>query len=303
MNIRTHADRHKKKQLDPANLSDRERVNIPARPKDYSFRSYLAYALYSPLYIAGPIMTFNEYISQARYTPETTSMQRTITYGFRFLVCFLTMELVLHFLYAVAISKAQPAWEIYTPFELSMLGYFNLHHIWLKLLIPWRFFRLWALVDGMDPPENMLRCMSNNYSALAFWRGWHKSLNRWIVRYIYIPLGGSGGPGTRGKWGAVRTIVNYLAVFTFVAMWHDIQLRLLLWGWLVTLFILPEVLAGFAFPKRKWQDRKTAYRVICGIGATGNILMMMAANLVGFAVGLDGLMGLIHGIVGSYSGK
>lgn len=30
--------------------------------------------------------------------------------------------------------------------------------------------------------------------------------------------------------------------------------------------------------------------------------MMMAANLVGFAVGLDGLWGLVHGIVGSYSG-
>ena len=30
--------------------------------------------------------------------------------------------------------------------------------------------------------------------------------------------------------------------------------------------------------------------------------MMMAANLVGFAVGLDGLKGLLGGIFGSYSG-
>ena len=30
--------------------------------------------------------------------------------------------------------------------------------------------------------------------------------------------------------------------------------------------------------------------------------MMMSANLVGFAVGLDGLKGLVQGIVGSYSG-
>lgn len=30
--------------------------------------------------------------------------------------------------------------------------------------------------------------------------------------------------------------------------------------------------------------------------------MMMMANLVGFAVGLDGLKGLLSGIVGSYSG-
>jgi len=212
------------------------------------------------------------------------------------------MELMLHFIYAVAISKAQPAWQLYTPFQLSMLGYFNLHIIWLKLLLPWRFFRLWALLDGVDPPENMVRCMSDNYSTLAFWRGWHRSFNRWIVRYIYIPLGGSGGPGTRGYWGKARAMLNFLLVFTFVAIWHDINLKLLIWGWLITLFVLPEVLAGLLFPKRKWQSHKEAYRIICSIGAVGNILMMMAANLVGFAVGLDGLKGLVQGIVGSYHG-
>lgn len=52
----------------------------------------------------------------------------------------------------------------------------------LQLLIPWRFFRLWALLDGMDPPENMVRCMANNYSCSGFWRSWHRSYNLWIVR-------------------------------------------------------------------------------------------------------------------------
>jgi hypothetical protein len=52
-----------------------------------------------------------------------------------------------------------------------------------KLLIPWRFFRLWALADGIDPPENMVRCMANNYSALGFWRSWHRSYNLWVIRY------------------------------------------------------------------------------------------------------------------------
>ncbi|KAL8736703.1 MAG: hypothetical protein Q9166_000069 [cf. Caloplaca sp. 2 TL-2023] len=288
-----------KKQLDPSDLSERERVDIPAKTKDYSFRNYFAYVLYSPLYLTGPILTFNEYISQIRYTPRSITCDRTTLYGVRFLISLLTMEAMLHFLYAVAISKSQPAWEIYTPFQLSMLGYFNLHIIWLKLLLPWRFFRLWALLDGIDPPENMVRCMSDNYSALAFWRGWHRSFNRWIVRYIYIPLGGS---GIRGKWGKGQAVFNMLVVFTFVALWHDIQLKLLIWGWLITLFVLPEVIASYVFPKGRWQDHKDIYRMICGVGAVGNILMMMAANLVGFAVGLDGLRGLVHGIVGSHSG-
>ncbi|KAI4159999.1 MAG: hypothetical protein LQ342_006127 [Letrouitia transgressa] len=296
------SDTLKKKQLDYSNLSERDRIDNPAKIDDFSFRNYLAYILYSPLYLTGPILTFNDYISQCRYTPRSISTRRTVLYGIRLFIALLTMEFMLHFLYAVAISKAQPTWEAYTPFQLSMLGYFNLHVIWLKLLLPWRFFRLWALFDNIDPPENMLRCMSDNYSALAFWRGWHRSFNRWIVRYIYIPLGGSGGPATHGTWGKTRAVINMLAVFTFVALWHDIQLKLLIWGWLITLFVLPEVLAGYLFPKRNWQNHKDAYRVICGVGAIGNILMMMAANLVGFAVGLDGLKGLVHGLIGSYSG-
>ncbi|KAF2459504.1 glycerol:H+ symporter [Lineolata rhizophorae] len=296
------------KQLDPSNLSERDRVSIPARPSDFSFRNYLAYALYSPLYLTGPILTFNDYISQSRYRSPTITTQRTFLYAIRFALCLLAMELIIHYIYAVAISKAQPDWEVYTPAQLSMLGYFNLHHIWLKLLLPWRFFRLWALLDGVDPPENMVRCMSDNYSALAFWRGWHRSFNRWVVRYIYIPLGGGGGPdvkskgGNGGLWAKFRGVANVLVVFTFVALWHDIQLRLLVWGWLITLFVLPEVIATIAFPARKWRARPTAHRIICGIGAVANILMMMAANLVGFAVGFDGLKGLVNGIVGSKEG-
>ena len=227
--------------------------------------------------------------------PKTITVRGTVLYCIRFFIALLTMELMLHFIYAVAICKAQPAWAIYTPFQVSMLGYFNLHIIWLKLLLPWRFFRLWALLDGVDPPENMVRCMSDNYSVLAFWRGWHRSFNRWIVRYLYVPLGGSGG--------ILRSIFNLLVVFTFVALWHDIQLKLLIWGWLITIFFLPELIATLLFPKKAWSGSPNVYRVICGVGAVGNILMLMVANLVGFAIGLDGLKGLVHGIVGTYSGN
>lgn len=292
------ADPHKKKQLDPADLSDRDRVSMSAKPTDYTFRKYLGYTLYSPLYLAGPILTFNDYISQSRYALTSVDFRRTLLYGIRFLVCLLTMELLQHYLYAVAISKSNPDWRQFTPMQLSMLGYFNLHVIWLKLLIPWRLFRLWSLLDGIDPPENMVRCMSDNYSALAFWRAWHRSFNRWILRYIYIPIGGSGSSGNN----KVRAIANSLVVFTFVALWHDIEGHLLVWGWLIVLFVLPEVICTLMFPARKWRDQPNAYRWICGAGAVGNIMMMMVANLVGFAIGVDGTKKLVEGIVGSWGG-
>ncbi|KAK2046891.1 MBOAT family protein [Colletotrichum somersetense] len=288
-----------KKQLDPANLCERDRLATSAAPQDYSFRNYLAYAIYAPLYLVGPIMTYNDFISQLRYPPATIETRRTIRYAVRFLLVLFAMEVILHYEYVCAISKAGPNWSTYTPAQLSLLSYFNLHIIWLKLLLPWRLFRLWALLDGVDPPENMLRCVSNNWSPKSFWKAWHRSYNRWLIRYIYIPLGGA---NFRSWASTARSIATYLLVFTFVALWHDIRLRLLIWGWLIVLFLLPEVLAQLLFPARKWEGRPDAYRRLCGIGAVANVLMMMIANLVGFAVGLDGLQSILYGIFHDWSG-
>lgn len=97
-------------------------------------------------------------------------------------------------------------------------------------------------------------------------------------------------------------MINYAIVFTFVALWHDISLNLLIWGWLIVLFMMPEVFLGMLFPRRKWENNLTVYRVLCGIATVGNLLTMMAANLVGFVVGVDGLKSIISGIFRDYSG-
>ncbi|KAI1174280.1 MBOAT, membrane-bound O-acyltransferase family-domain-containing protein [Nemania sp. FL0916] len=288
-----------KKQLDPSSLSERDRVSTPAQARDYSFRNYVAYAIYAPLYLTGPIITFNDYISQLRYQPATIELSRTIRYGLRFALALLATEIILHYDYVQAIGKFSPRWADYTAAQLCLLSYFNLHLIWLKLLLPWRFFRLWSLVDGVDPPENMIRCVSDNWSTLAFWRSWHRSFYRWSLRYIYVPLGGS---SFATPAAAARSVLTYVLVFTFVALWHDIQMNLLIWGWLVVFFMLPEMAAGSLFPKRRWAGRPTAYRMLCCVGAVANVLMMMTANLVGFAFGVDGLRAVLAGILEHFSG-
>lgn len=53
-----------KKQKDPAHISERDRVNGPAPIGDYGLLNYIAYTLYTPLYLAGPIMTFNDFTHQ-----------------------------------------------------------------------------------------------------------------------------------------------------------------------------------------------------------------------------------------------
>lgn len=263
---------------------ERQRLNTPHAVSEYSFANFLAYTTYSPLYLAGPILTYNDYLYQSKTPLPSVTLNRVIPYAIRFFFCLIIMEVLLHYTYVVAISKTR-AWDGDTPFQISMIALFNLNIIWLKLLLPWRLFRLWALIDKIDAPENMIRCVNNNYSGLSFWRSWHRSYNRWVLRYIYIPLGGSNRP-----------IINTLLVFTFVAIWHDIQLHLLFWGWLVVLFIMPEVLMSLVLPAKKY-GQYAWYRHACAVGAVANIWMMMIANLVGFCVGLDGIQQMLSDMI------
>ncbi|KAJ7741101.1 MBOAT, membrane-bound O-acyltransferase family-domain-containing protein [Mycena metata] len=256
-------------------LNDKQRQTLAHPEAMYSYLNYISYVLYPPLYLAGPILTFNDYIWQHR-KPLDIPRRAVLSYAFRFLFAMLTMEFILHFMYVVAMKDTK-AWAGDTPAEMGMIGFWNLIIVWLKLMNLWRFFRLWALAAGIDAPENMIRCMANNYSALGFWRSWHRSYNMWLLRYIYIPAGGQH-----------NVVVNMFLVFTFVALWHDLTFTLLFWGWLVSLFVVPELAARFMLPESKYGHRPW-YRHACAVGAVFNILMMMAANLVGFVLGLDGM--------------
>ena len=164
--------------------------------------------------------------------------------------CFAVLMFFIHSLYFPTIAnhiRNRNILDSFSPYELIIASYLILKWIWLKFTVIWRFFRIWALFDGIESPENMGRCMSNNYCFEGFWRMWHRAFNQWLVRYLFIPLGGS-----------TYKIYNIWVVFGFVALWHDLSLNLLAWGWGMCLFIMPEVVvkAYFASSKRM-EFRKT----------------------------------------------
>ena len=63
--------------------------------------------------------------------------------------------------------------------------------------------------------------MSRN--PAEFWRRWHVTLNRWVMDYLYIPLGGS----RRGEIAKAR---NLVIVFTAMGLWHGANWTFLIWG-------------------------------------------------------------------------
>jgi D-alanyl-lipoteichoic acid acyltransferase DltB (MBOAT superfamily) len=137
----------------------------------------------------------------------------------------------------------------------------------------------------------MKKCISTNYSMVDFWKNWHTSYNHWLVRYMYIPFGGK---SNRFK----LTII----IFTFVAFWHDLTGRVFIWGWLISIFIIPEILAIKIFSKQRFKDYFGRYHVYLGVcGGSANMLIMSCMNLIGYSVGLEGFLEMIKKL-GSFKG-
>jgi D-alanyl-lipoteichoic acid acyltransferase DltB (MBOAT superfamily) len=103
---------------------------------EYNFINFQVYVFYVPLYLSGPIMTFNDFMHQLRQPllhvlPEY-SAQSTALYFIRWLFALLLMEILSHFFYVVAIKETK-AWTGFSTFEIFSLGYWNLKLVWLKV--------------------------------------------------------------------------------------------------------------------------------------------------------------------------
>ncbi|PSS18985.1 Membrane-bound O-acyltransferase [Actinidia chinensis var. chinensis] len=200
----------------------------------FSFSIYLCYLVYAPLYIAGPILSFNAFASQIDTPQKNYSLRQVAWYGLRWYISFFLMELMTHLFYynAFAISGL---WKQLSPMDVFIIGYGVLNFVWLKFFLIWQYFRFWSLISGIEAPENMPKCINNCYNLESFWKNWHASFNKWLVRYVYIPLGGS-----------QRKLLNVWVIFTFVAIWHDLEWKLLAWAWLTCIFFVPEMIAKSA---------------------------------------------------------
>ncbi|GMP39739.1 hypothetical protein CsSME_00010453 [Camellia sinensis var. sinensis] len=250
---------------------------------NFSFSIYLCYLVYAPLYIAGPILSFNAFASQLDMPQKNYSLRGVAWYGLRWFFSLLLMELMTHLFYynACAISGL---WKQLSPMDVFIIGYGVLNFMWLKFFLIWRYFRFWSLIGGIEPPENMPKCINNCYNLESFWKTWHASFNKWLVRYMYIPLGGS-----------QRKLLNVWVIFTFVAIWHDLEWKLLSWAWLTCVFFIPEMLVKSA--AKSFQVRSAfgefIFRELSAVAGAITITLLMVVNLVGYVIGPSGMNWLI----------
>ena len=60
-------------------------------------------------------------------------------------------------------------------------------------------------------------------SPTEFWKRWHITLSRWIMDYLYIPLGGS-------WYGPARKYLNLFIAMAISGLWHGAAWTFVIWG-------------------------------------------------------------------------
>lgn len=122
-------------------------------------------------------------------------------------------------------------------------------------------------------------------------RAWHSSLNEFVVRYLYIPLG-----GRKYQWATVHFInINEIIclqvwlIFLYIGVWHDLMWRWISWSLLNCIFFSLEnvVIVPFFFSARVgififFLVHNTSLHG-CAKSGIGDILKVLAELLVSTA--------------------
>jgi alginate O-acetyltransferase complex protein AlgI len=79
-----------------------------------------------------------------------------------------------------------------------------------------------ALLLGVRLPENFSRPYCAD-SLVDFWRRWHITLSYWLRDYLYIPLGGN-------RHGLARQMLNIMITMVLGGLWHGANWTFVIWG-------------------------------------------------------------------------
>ncbi|XP_067370694.1 protein-cysteine N-palmitoyltransferase HHAT isoform X3 [Channa argus] len=121
-------------------------------------------------------------------------------------------EYMIHVMYMHSIQSNETYLEILPPWALGGLALALVQFFHVKYLVLFGVPSMLATLDKLVPPK-LPRCVSIMYSFIGMWRHFDEGLYRWLIRYIYVPLGGS-------RRGLLCKIISTGLAFGFVCLWH-----------------------------------------------------------------------------------
>ena len=190
--------------------------------KDLSLIDYLAYILYFPKLIMGPLTEPKFLLDQ--FQKEKTGLIDPVNVadGLKIFAFGLFKKVIFADMLSKVVASGLTNVDALTSADtlLLMLSY--------TFEIYFDFSGYSDMAEGVSVMLNIDLPMNfdSPYKALSvrdFWKRWHMSLTGFLTKYIYFPLGGS-------RKGKARTYLNTMIVFLVSGIWHGANWTFILWG-------------------------------------------------------------------------
>ncbi|MCR4568047.1 MAG: MBOAT family protein [Pseudobutyrivibrio sp.] len=207
-------------------IVDTYRGEVP----DYDFLTYACYITFFPQLVAGPIVTHDEMIPQLKDESKKRINWDNMAKGIYIFAMGLAKKILIADVLGGAVNwgyanvpdlKATNA--IIIVFAYSMQLYFDFSGYCDMAMGLGKMLNI-DLPLNFDSPYK-------SFKITEFWTRWHKTLNRFFTRYVYIPLGGN-------RRGNLRTYLNLLIVFLLSGFWHGAAWTFVIWSVLNGLFCI-----------------------------------------------------------------
>jgi alginate O-acetyltransferase complex protein AlgI len=190
-------------------------------PVEKSLQKLLAYILFFPHLIAGPILRPNELLPQ--FSRWTRAIDARFTLGIALFAIGLTKKLVFADIIAGSVDHVfnstaqQPSgWE----YLLAIHGFS------MQIYCDFSGYTDMAIgiayILRIRLPTNF-RQPYTSASIVEFWRRWHITLSFWLRDYLYIPLGGN-------RNGERRRLLNLMTTMVLGGLWHGAAWTFVIWG-------------------------------------------------------------------------
>ena len=186
------------------------------------FLDYCLFVTFFPKLIAGPIVCYNEIMPQFSLFRNKIFTYKNLSYGIFLVSIGLFKKSVIADSFGIyadrgfAITDSLSfceAWVASLSYTLQI--YFDFSGYTDIALGSAYFFNI-KLPINFDSPYKSLNMQE-------FWRRWHITLGQWLMKYLYIPLGGS-------HCSTLRTYFNLFITFILCGIWHGAGWTFLAWG-------------------------------------------------------------------------
>lgn len=190
--------------------------------KQINLLDYLAYILYVPKLLMGPITEPADLIVQLNDKELKCVNWENISYGIKIFSFGLFKKLILADTFSKAVTWGYANIDASTAMDWFLIMLFYTFEIYFD------FSGYSDMAVGVSKMLNISLPINfdSPYKAVSirdFWKRWHISLTGFFTRYVYIPSGGS-------KNGKVRTYINTMIVFLISGIWHGANWTFILWG-------------------------------------------------------------------------